>query len=118
MAKRIIVLDQPGDDPNKFRVLFWLNVTAGRESFYAKPGLVSKWPGASGAENSALEAGTVTEVEATYSRPGGGLAQAQADLEADLAKKQAELNAYNPWNRYGSFFDDAAGGSWTLGGVS
>lgn len=117
MAKRIIVLDQPNDDPTKFTVLFWLDVTPGREAFYAKPGLVSKWPDAPALINTALAAGTLVEQSDVYSRPdGAGIAQVQADLEADLLKRQTALNTYNPWNRYGSFFDDVSG--WTLTGVS
>jgi hypothetical protein len=117
MAKRIIVLDQPNDDPSRFRVLYWLNVTAGREVFYAKAGAVSMWAGASAGENSAIAAGTISEQEDAYSRPdGAGLAQVQADLEANWTARQAQLDAYNPWNRYGSFFDSVTG--WTLTGVS
>jgi hypothetical protein len=117
VAKQVIVLDQPGDDPSKYRVLYWLNVASGRESFHAKAGAVSRWPNASAGENSAIAAGTVKEEEDTYSRPdGAGLAQVQADLLANRSARQAQLDAYNPWNRYGSFFDDVGG--WTLTGVS
>lgn len=116
MAKRIIVLEQPNDESTKFTVLFWLSVPAARQSFYAKPGAVSKWPGASQAENDAIAAGQVKEEVGVYSRPGGsGMAQVQADLEADWATKQALVDAYNPWNFYGSFWDSATG--WTIAGV-
>jgi hypothetical protein len=117
MAKTVIVLEQSNDDPSKFHVLYCLNVTAGREGFYAKVGAVSKWPGASAGENSAIAAGTIKEEEDVYSRSdGAGLAQVQADLLAARAARQAALDLYNPWNRFGSFFDDVAG--WTLTGVS
>ena len=117
MAKTVIVLEQPNDDPNRFQVLYWLNVVAGRETFYAKPGAVSRWSVASSSENAAIASGSIVEQADIYSRPGGAsLAQVQADLLANRASRQTQLDAYNPWNRYGSFFDDITG--WTLAGSS
>lgn len=115
MAKRIIVLDKLG--PGSFKILYWLNIQAARQPFYAKPGAISIWPGASTPENAAIASGAIRERVETFSAEGTpGLAVVQAALEAQWTTFQAEQDATNPYLRYGSFFDDGTG--WTLGGVS
>jgi len=113
-AKQIIILEQL--DAGRWRVAYWLNVQAQRQSFYANPNATSVWSGASTDENAAIASGAVREVVDVYSVVGSpGLAAVEAALQANWANYQAATDAYNPWNRYGSFWD---GSSWTAGGVS
>jgi hypothetical protein len=113
MAKRIIVLERTDGAPVSFRVAFWLTVAAARQSYYARVGLVSVWPGASAGENTALAAGQVVEVVDTHEiPPGASLAVIEAELEAIWTAKQAAFTASNIPNRYGSFWDSVGG--WTL----
>jgi hypothetical protein len=82
---------------------------------YAFAGRVSAWKNASAAENSAIAAGQVVErvgefvvdVGVTLATVRSQLVQLQADF-------QAEINADNPWNRYGTYFD----GTWHADGLA
>lgn len=112
MAKRIIILER--ESPAKWTVCYWVDVPVVRQGFYA--GQTSRFTGATQAEKDALTSGAVYERVDTYSVEGTPtLASVQAALEVQWASIQAEINARNPWVRYGSFWD---GTTWTLGGVS
>jgi hypothetical protein len=116
-VKRIIVLDNDGS--GRFRVLYWAAVPAGREArWLAAKGnpTESAWDGASAAENTAIAAGEVVEFAESYSKQGADLPSAQADLEVRWQQIQDDVTNNNPWNRYGSFWDDTP--AWTLTGVS
>lgn len=113
---RIIVLDRlPDLGPQSFRVAYWLDVPAPRQSFYAKPGAVSAWAGAQPADNAAIAAGEVVEVIENFVKPNGTLAQAQADLQAAWQRLQNAITSVNKYTRYGTTWD---GATWTAGGVS
>jgi len=125
--KKIIVLDRVGEPSDvAYRVAFWLAVPSTRYAFYAKPAGIdaaanpvlfkSQWKDATEAENQDLRDGKVEEVIQTYFKPAGTtLAQVQAFLEAEYTKLQNQMNSFNPYVRYGSFWD---GTSWTAGGVA
>ncbi len=121
-SKRIIILEnqtqtQLGNEaPKIFRAAFWADVPAARQAFYMKTATpFSAWPGASAAELTAIQTGTVTERVLTVPIAFNvNLASAQTALQAIWTDYQAEITAANPWNRYGSFWD---GTTWTLGGA-
>ena len=115
MAKKIIILDKIAGERPSYRVAFWADVPSARQSFYAGASLTSAWGDASVAENTALQAGSVVERVETFSAdPPKSKSQIKVFLEARWMAFQAEIDAANPWNFYGSFWD---GTTWTDGGV-
>lgn len=114
MAKRIIVLEKL--EKGSFRVALWAMPPASRKAFYANPNATSVWKGASEAEITAIQAGDVTESAEEISLPGNPTAaDYQVAFEARWNTFNANVQAYNPWTRYGSFWD---GTVWTPAGVS
>jgi hypothetical protein len=102
-----------------FTVLYWVPCPAGREPRWLQRNgnpTGSAWDGADAAENTAIANGTVLEIRETYSKQGTDLAGAQADLEATWTARNAWVQSFNPWNRWGSYWDDTE--TWTLDGVS
>lgn len=117
--KRIIILDKQEGAGAVFRVAFWFIVPASRQPFYAEmqKDFKSAWLNIDPAETQMFTTGQWTERVITYSRPdSGGMNQAKADLQADWSRGQTEVNAYNPWNRYGTTWDDT--GVWTDNGAT
>lgn len=113
---RVIVLDRPYADV--YRYVMWADVPAARQPFYARASAVSAWKDATGADNTALQNGSVVEKLDELKVPSGStIGQAQAFLEARWTDYQAKVTAYNPWNRYGTTLS-ADGTTWTNGGVS
>jgi hypothetical protein len=95
-----------------------------RQVFYVKP---VDWESAflqrSAPEIADLRSGAVTEkVERGNWAPAQGenAAQLNARIRAELldgwTKFNAEVQDFNPWNRYGSFYE--LPGGWTAGGVA
>jgi hypothetical protein len=118
MAKRIVVLDR-NPDTGVFRVLYWVAPPVARQAkWLERQGnpTESKWEGATAGENSDIASGAIVEFEETYSKQGTDLPSAQADLEARWGVLNSWIATYNPWNRYGSYWDDSTG--WTTDGVS
>lgn len=112
-AKNIIILEK---NDSGYRVAFWADVPATRQSFYANPIKRSLWGGASTEENAAIAAGTVTESAEQINVPAGAtIPQMQAFLESRWTAFQSYITSYNPWLRYGTFWN---GTTWTAGGVS
>lgn len=110
MAKRVIVIEQQRDG---WRLALWAAVPAGRAQFYASPGAVSAWAGASAAENAEIAAGRVAERVADPDFDAGlTLRQKQDAAEALWTEFQAEVNARNSWRRAGSFLDE--NGAWSM----
>lgn len=113
---RIIVMDRlPDFGSQSFRVAYWVDVPAARQSFYAKPGAVSAWANAQAADNAAIASGAVVEIVENFVKPNGTLAQAQADLQANWQRHQDAVTNVNRYQRYGTTWD---GTTWTAGGVS
>jgi hypothetical protein len=112
MARQIIILDQPGLPSDlRYYVAFWLAVPTARQPFYANAALKSRVIGITAPELSALQNGQFIEHVEEASYPlGTGLPAIGADLVRRFDEQQSMLNAQNPWNRYGTFYD---GTSWT-----
>ena len=112
MAKQIIILERQDGTPIVVNVAYWLVVPAGWQSYYAKPGAVSVWKGASAPENAAIAAGQVLEVLAQETMAEGGtIPSMQAELVTRFNSAQARLTASVLLFRYGSFCD---AGVWTM----
>lgn len=114
MAKKAIVLEQPGEGTGKqteVRAVLWADVPVARQTFYADPNKTSAFRNADAGELAALRTGAVAERVVTIRRdPGTTNAQIRTAIEAEFAAWQAEVTAYNPWSRYGSSWD---GTTWT-----
>ena len=117
MARRIIILEKLEASAISFRYLLWADVPVARQPFYARPGAVSMWKNANAADNLAIATGAVVEKNEVYSSDvPQTIAEIQTALQARFTVLQAEVNAENPWVRYGTIWDDVT--NWTLGGVS
>lgn len=120
ISKRVIILEtlrplEPGSIVQNY--VLWADVPTARQPFYASPGAVSAWKGASGPDNAAIAAGEVAErVGARTWASGTSNATMQSDLQAIWTAYNTEIQNNNPWVRYGKFMDTSNG--WTPGGVS
>lgn len=116
MARQVILLDRldpSGPGPITFRAAFWLVVPVARKPFNVSANFTSAVVDGSvtGPELTALRDGSVNEIVETFTEPPGtSLPNIKAHLVAEFTARQAELNANNPWQRYGTFYD---GVSWT-----
>jgi hypothetical protein len=109
----VIVLDRPGDDPNTYNYVFWADVPAARQVRYASSTIVSAWTAASSADNANLQSGAVVEQTGVVRHSSGTpLATVEQTLQQDWQAYQAQINTYNPWQRYGSFWDGSS--AWTI----
>jgi hypothetical protein len=114
MARKIIQLEltQP---PADYKVVFWLDVPAPRQFFYANPAATSAVKNASAGELAAIQSGAVVEevVEiAAGGRPGGpSEAVVAAAVVSQYNARQAALSASIALARYGTYWD---GTSWTV----
>lgn len=113
-SKRVIVLNKTG--AKQFLVAFWADVPAARQAFYANAAAVSAWSGASEQEIAAIRTGAVAESVQTIQSE-GTVAEFRTELETQWTRFQAEINASNPWNRYGTYWV-GDGSSWVNGGAS
>ena len=123
-SMRIIVLDRQvtqeqnlgNEAPQIWRYALWADVPVARQPFYANPTATSAFKDIVAGDLTAIRDGSVTEsVRIQYVPAGTGLAAVQSILQAKWTAYQAEVTTYNPWNRYGTFWD---GASWTAGGVA
>lgn len=122
--RRIIILDRDVTQTKTFNVCLWAVVPASRVTYYAalQKNFQSAFIGADPGEVQNLQTGLWTEKTYTYSNPtltGNAnqiMAAAQAEMQADWQKFQTDVNAYNPWNRYGTTWDDT--GVWTPAGAT
>lgn len=105
----VIMLTRTPDD---LTVALWADVPAARQSFYANASAKSAWTGATAADNTALQNGSVVENVANQRvPPGATLAQVEGFLQAQWQNYQAYINNYNPWRSYGTTWD---GTTWTV----
>lgn len=112
MARKIIILDRT-DIPSdlNFNVAFWADVPVARQSFYANPTATSQVKNATAGELSAIQGGTIKEQVKKFNFPANTpIATIQAALIAEFNTFQTYINSYNPWVRYGTYWD---GTSWT-----
>lgn len=109
-SKRAIILERLDvsgavGERKGFRVALWADVPVARRPFYANATATSAWKDASAAEKTALQNGSVVEKVEELSQPGADGAALQALLQSRWAAYQAEVNAYNPWARYGTVLE-------------
>lgn len=110
----IIVLTQM--QPNDYDVVFWADVPAARQTFYANPSAKSAWAGATTTDNTNLQTGVMVEQQQMVRvPPGTTLAQAQAFLQAQWQTFQTYITNNNPWAHYGSTWD---GTTWVMATVA
>ena len=123
-SKRVIVLERlvsqeaafGNQAPQCWSYVFWADVPAARATFYANVGFTSAVRDVSAPDLAALQAGTVVESLRTLKvDKSSTLGQLQTQLENEWVVYQAEVTAFNPWNRYGTFWN---GTSWTAGGAT
>jgi len=108
----IIVLAQPPDDPSSYTFALWADVPAARQRFYANPNAKSAWLDATSQDNLNLQGGEVVETIVTQRVPAGtSISQMQVFMQSVWSSYQAQINAANPWVRYGSTWD---GTTWSI----
>jgi len=108
----VIVLDQTPDDASTYNVLFWADVPAARQSFYANASAKSRWNAATAADNTALQNGSVVEKLAVERvPPGTSIAQIETFLQQRWTDYQNLITNFNPWIHYGSTWD---GTTWVI----
>jgi hypothetical protein len=109
---RVIILDKSLDDPDTFNLIFWVDVPAARQQFYADANKVSAWRNATTPDNDALKSGAVVEKSGTTRHvKGTNMAQVQIDIQTQWQAYQDYVNASNPWQRQDSTWD---GTSWVV----
>lgn len=125
MARFVIALERVGwPSDASYRFAFWLTVPAARQAFYANPTFVSAVVGADApdaGELAALRSGAVVErVEVLTRRAGDTLAALGVAAKARCTELQAEIDARNDWDRYGTNLNGAtlAAATWTAKGVA
>ena len=114
MAKKIIILNRLRSGDESYNYVLWADVPSGRESAYADAGKTSAYKGTTADELTALQTGTVVERTGTLVYHVDEATQLQPDLENLYTQFQAEIDAANPTEKYGTFFDGTA---WTDAGT-
>jgi hypothetical protein len=109
MAKQIVVLSQDSNGTEvSYTVALWFPITSGARVQTSG----SVWTGASAAENSAIQAGTVKEETVGRSFPVGTTAAAiKSVLQQMWTERNAQINGIGPNVFYGIFFDSVTGWS-------
>lgn len=123
MARKIIILEKLDSPPglNHYRYALWADVPAARQPYYANTStdpnvVVTAVKDATAGEIAAIKAGQIAERVAEQQwATGVSLVSIQGQLITAFNDFQAEVTAYNPWLRLGTFWD---GTSWTAKGVA
>jgi hypothetical protein len=110
---RVIFLAGTPDDPNTWQAALWADVPGARQSFYAQPTTyISAWSGATAADNTNLQNGSVVEQVITQRvPPGTSISQIEAYLQSVWQNYQNSITNNNPWVHYGSTWD---GTTWNI----
>jgi len=111
---RVIFLAATPDDPtqNTWTALLWADVPASRQTFYASANKTSAWSGATAADNTNLQNGSVVEQAITQRvPPGTNISQIENYLQAVWSNFQNDVTNNNPWVHYGSTWD---GTTWNI----
>jgi hypothetical protein len=96
----------------------WADVPSSRQTFYADPTATrkSQWSGATAADNTNLQNGSVTELVITQRvPPGTNISQIETFLQNQWTNFQNDVTNNNPWVHYGSTWD---GTTWNIVTVS
>jgi hypothetical protein len=114
--KKIIILNKV-NQKTYFEVnyIFWLSVPVAQQPFRINPQAASAYSGASAAELTALQNGSVVEFagKASYLSEVTN-AQIGVDLVSKYNAEQSALNADDKFNYFGSFWN---GTNWTIQGA-
>jgi hypothetical protein len=109
MAKQIIVLtQQTSESVVNYNVLFWFPVTSGIRTQTAGSSWVANGTsaGASAAENTAIQNGTVLEEPHSFAFPvSTPVATIEATLQQAWANRNVQVNAIGQNKFYGFFWD-------------
>ena len=111
---RVIFLAGTPDDPNTWQAALWADVPASRQTFYADPTNTRKsaWDGATAADNTNLQNGSVAEQVITQRvPPGTNISQIETYLQNVWTNYQNQITNNNPWVHYGSTWD---GTTWNI----
>lgn len=117
MAKQIIILDRLNEPSDMtFRYVLWATVPVARVAAYANVTAVTAFKNASAPEIAAIQAGQIAEKVDVFQAPiGTAIAAIQAALITAFNTWQAQVNATNSTQRYGTFWD---GATWTVAGTN
>lgn len=117
MARKIIVQERLGEPSDfNFKYVFWADVPAARQPFYADATKTSVVKDISAQELSDYRAGKFLEKSDLASYAAGTTAAAiRADLINKFNAYQTQVTAFNPFQFYGTTWD---GTSWTNLGAS
>jgi hypothetical protein len=115
---RIIALTQNVNGPRiDWKLVFWYDVPASRQKFFANATAKSAWIDAQAGDNTALQNGSVFEEIVSYSPDG---AQTQGQIAAGALalwnQKNTAFQANNPWVNYGTTNDPVNG--WVIATVA
>jgi len=110
MAKEIIALTQVSDGTNQtIQFAMWYSITSG---MLPQPTVSSQWAGASTAENTAIQNGTVKEEIYIHTFPLNTPATAiKAVVNQAWTDRNAQINGVGPNQFNGIFFDSVTGWS-------
>src|SRR6516164_1423046 len=109
---RVIFLAGTPDDPNTWQAALWADVPAARQSFYANTGAKSAWSGATAADNTNLQNGSMSEsVISLRVSPGTTISAVETELQGKWQTFQNDVTNSNPWAHYGSTWD---GTTWNV----
>lgn len=117
MARKIIILERV-DEPSdlNFNVVFWLSVKASRQTYNADGLKVSIVKDATAQEIQDIKDGKIIEVlEKASFQASTASADVRTKLVARYNELQADLDAKNPWNFFGTYWD---GTVWNSGGAN
>lgn len=109
MAKELIVLTRNSNGTEEtFSVAMWYSITSGALPVTSN----SAWSGASSAENTAIQNGSVIEEVRSFTFPVGTPSSAiKATLQQAWTERQAQLGGVGPAVYQGVFFDSSTGWS-------
>lgn len=109
MAKQIVVLGQSQNGTSiNISAIFWYPITSGLQTRTSG----SSWNGATAAENTAIQNGSVLEEMGSYSFPVGTNATTIKDvLNKAWAQRNATIGGIGPATYNGVFFDSGTGWS-------
>jgi hypothetical protein len=114
-TKQIIVLDESTSETQvSYRVAFWFPITVNPVPQTAGSAWVPSGTslGASAAENTALQVGTIKEELQSFTFPVGTPVSAiEAVLQQAWAKRNAQIGGQGANQFYGSFFDGTSWGT-------
>lgn len=109
MSAKITILEQTEVSPPKFNVVFWADVPADRQKYWADSNKTSEYPEIDPVDLARIRAGQLAERWENVSFPPGATQELiDANLVAGWQAWQDEVNAKNQWASYGRRWDGTA----------